>query len=191
MLQILGIIGGILALSSFIPYVRGILLGRVKPQRTIFLIWTLLVLIAIFSQLAKGATNSLWLPSLQTFGGIVILLLSIKYGVGGFNKRDFIAIFFVTTGLIVWHFTKEAAIALYIVIFIDAVGLYLTLHKTYLVPESETKLAWMLSSTGGLFAALAVGNFNIILLSYPVYIIFSNAAVVVAIQMGLRRKRRK
>lgn len=191
MLQILGIIGGLLALSSFIPYVRGILLGKVKPQRTTFLIWTLLGLIAIFSQLAKGATNSLWLPSLQTFGGIVILLLSIKHGVGGFNKRDYIAIFIVALGLIAWLLTKEAAIALYIVIFIDAVGLYLTLHKTYLIPESETKLAWMLSSAGGLFTALAVGNFNIILLSYPIYIIVSNAAVVVAIQMGLRRKRKK
>lgn len=166
-------------------------MGKVKPQRTTFLIWTLLGLIAIFSQLAKGATNSLWLPSLQTFGGIIILLLSIKHGVGGFNKRDYVAIFIVVLGLIAWSLTKEAAIALYIVIFIDAVGLYLTLHKTYLIPESEAKLAWMLSSTGGLFTALAVGNFNIILLSYPIYIIFSNAAVVVAIQMGLRRKRKK
>ncbi len=189
--QILGIFGGLLALLSFIPYIRGILLGRVKPQRTTFLIWTLLGLIAIFSQLAKGATNSLWLPSLETFGGIVILLLSIKHGVGGFNKRDYVAVFIVTLGLIAWYLTKEAAIALYIVIFIDAVGLYLTLHKTYLAPESETAFAWTMSSVGGLFTALAVGSFNIILLSYPVYIIFSNAAVVVAIQMGLRRKRIK
>lgn len=189
MLQILGIVGGLLALSSFIPYVRGILRGRVKPQRTTFLIWTLLGLIAIFSQLAKGATNSLWLPSLETVGGIVILLLSIKHGVGGFNKRDYVAIFIVTLGLVAWYFTKEAAIALYIVIFIDAVGLYLTLHKTYLAPKSETSLAWTMSSVGGLFTALAVGSLNVILLSYPVYIIFSNAAVVLAIQMGIRAKK--
>jgi len=190
MLQALGLLGGLFALGSFIPYIRDTLLLRVKPQRATFFIWSVLGAIAFFSQLAKGASNSLWLPGLETFGVIATFLLSIKYGVGGFNKKDYIALLIATFGLIAWYFTKEAAIALYLVILVDVTGLSLTLHKAYITPESETNLAWILAAFGGFLSLFSVGSFNIILLSYPFYLMLANAAVVVAIQMGLQRKRR-
>jgi hypothetical protein len=191
MFQTLGIIGGLLALLGVFPYVSDILKRKVKPQRATFFIWSVLGLIAVFSQFAKGASNSLWLPSLETLGSLVIFLLSIPYGVGGFGKRDYITLSIAVFGLVVWYFTKEAVIALYLVILVDAAGLYLELHKTYLHPETETYTAWVFAAIGGVFTALAVGNWSFILLSYPIYIILANTAVVVAIQMGLQRKRRK
>jgi len=191
MLQILGVVGGLIAFLGYIPYAKDILQHKVKPHRSTFFIWLILGLIAVFSQFAKGATNSLWLPGLETFGGLVIFILSIKYGIGGFNKRDYIALFIATLGLIVWYFTKEAAIALYLVIFVDAVGGYLTLHKTYSHPETETPLAWILSAIGAVFTTFSVGSSNIILLSYPVFLILSNIAVVVAIQMGYQNKHKR
>jgi hypothetical protein len=132
MLEILGLLGGLFALSSVIPYIRDILLLRAKPQRSTFFIWLLLGTIALFSQFAKGASNSLWLPGLETFGCLMVFILSIKYGMGGFSKEDYVAILISIIGLIIWFFTKEAAIALYLVIFVDAVGLSLTLHKAYI-----------------------------------------------------------
>ena len=190
MLQILGLFGGIIALLGYIPYTRDILQHKVKPHRSTFFIWLVLGLIAVFSQLAKGATNSLWLPSLETFGGLVIFILSLKYGIGGFGKRDFVALLIALLGLIAWYFTREAAIALYLVIFVDAVGGYLTLHKTYLHPETETSIAWILSAIGGVFTLLSVGSTNVILLSYPIFLIISNIAVVATIQMGYQNKRK-
>jgi len=176
-------------LGSCIPYIRDTLLLRVKPQRATFFIWLVLDVIAFFSQLAKGASSSLWLPGLETFGVLTIFILSIKYGVGGFNKRDYIALSIAAFGLIAWYFTKEATIALALVILVDATGLSLTLHKAYLSPTSETHLAWILSAVGGLLSLFSVGSFNIVLLSYPFYIILANLAVIIAIQMGLRRNR--
>src|SRR5258706_1970833 len=189
MLQTLGLLGGLLALGSSIPYISDTLRLRVKPQRATFFIWSVPGAIAFFSQLAKGASNSLWLPGLETFGSLAIFVLSIKYGVGGFNKRDYIALLIALAGLIAWYFTKEAATALYLVILVDGVGLSLELHKAYLFPETETHLAWILAAIGGFLSLLSVGSFNIILLSYPFYLMLANASVVVAIQMGLQRKR--
>lgn len=188
MLQTLGIIGGVLAFVGYIPYVRDIFNHKVKPQRAAFFIWLMLGLIAVFSQFAKGATSSLWLPSLETVGSLVVFLLSIQYGIGGFSKKDYIALLIAAMGLIAWYFTKEAAVALYLVILVDAAGVYLQLHKAYLHPETETYTAWLLASLGGIFTLLAVGSWDIILLSYPIFIIIANGAVVVAIQMGYQRK---
>lgn len=190
MLQLLGLIGGLFAFVGYIPYSIEILQHKAKPQRSAFFIWLVLGLIAVFSQLAKGATSSLWLPSLETVGSLVIFLLSIKYGVGGFNKKDYIALLVSALGLTAWYFTKEAAVALYLVIIVDACGLYLVLHKAYNHPETETHTPWLLAAIGGMFTLLAVGSWNIILLSYPIFIIVANVAVNIAILIGDKREKK-
>lgn len=189
MFALFGYLSGIFAIVEFIPYIRDILNGKVKPHRATFFIWTILGSLAFFSQLAKGASNSLWLPGLETAGGLVVFILAFRYGIGGYSRQDRFALALACIGLVVWYVTKEAATALYITIFVDAIGSYLTIHKAYFMPESETSLAWILSAIAGVFALLSVGKLDIILLSYPIYLVIANMSVVCAIQLGKKRKR--
>jgi hypothetical protein len=190
MLQLLGIASAILSLICFIPYIKDILSGSTRPERASWLIWTVLGCIAFFSQLAEGATDSLWLTVGQTFGVTGIFLLSLKFGVGGLVKRDVIALSFAALGLVLWSITNEAAIALILVILIDCVGSILTMIKSYEDPESETVITFILSGTSGLLGALAVGSWDILLLSYPVFIWMINYAIAGSIFLGRRRKQR-
>ncbi len=84
-LLVFGILAGLLSVISYIPYVLDTLKGSTKPERATWFIWSVLTTILLFAQLAKGATNSIWLTVVQTFGPILIFLLSIKYGEGGFK----------------------------------------------------------------------------------------------------------
>jgi len=187
MLAISGYISAILSILMIAPYIRDIFLLKTKPERASWLIWTVLGFIAFFSQLAKGATDSLWLTGGQTLAVFIILMLSIKYGVGGLTKRDTRALVAAGIGLIIWYITQEAAWALLIVIAIDSVGTLLTAIKSYEDPESETFSTWIISGTSGIFGALAVGAFHPILLAYPIYIIIANYMIVVMILLGRRR----
>lgn len=189
MLQLFGFISGFFATIEFIPYIRDILRGKTKPQRTTFFIYAILNTISFSSQLAKGATNSLWLPFVFFIGTLTVFILSIKNGVGGFQKKDFVALFIAAVGLIAWYFTKEAAIALYLVILVDAAGTSLTIEKAYKNPESETIITWVLSSLAGLLALLSVGSLNPVLISFPLFIFFIDGAVVMAVLLGKRRKK--
>lgn len=144
MLQILGILSGIVSVACYIPYVRDILLKTTKPERASWLIFTVLGSIAFFSQLAKGASNSLWMTGVQTFGVALVFAMSIKFGTGGLTSRDIKALLIALIGLIIWFFTKEAAWALLISIVIDAAGALLTILKAYEDPESETLSTWFL-----------------------------------------------
>lgn len=187
MLQVFGYISAFFAALGFIPYFRDIFNGKTKPQRVTFFIYSILGSIAFFSQQVKGATNSLWLPGIMTALVFFTFLLSLKHGVGGFAKKDFIVLLIAALGLGVWYFTNEAAIALYIVIIIDAAGTYLTIEKAYKYPATETLSSWALRSLAAFFAFLAVGTLNIILISYPLYIFLIDAAVVAAILLGKRK----
>ena len=181
MLEIFGYIGGILMIISVIPYTRSILKGDTKPHRITFLIWTILILIAFFSQLAKGATWSLLLTAGDSIAVLITFILSIKYGVGGFRKIDILSLVGAGFSLVLWYFTKEPAFALFLIILIDLIGLNLTVIKTWKNPETENWVAWVMCAVGGFFGILAVGNNNFVLLSYPIYICLANLSVAIII----------
>ena len=189
MFQVFGYVAALLSILMIVPYVRDILRNDTQPERASWFIWTTLGFIAFFSQFAKGATDSLWLTGGQTLAVLVVFVLSIKYGVGGLSKRDIRALLAAGVGLILWYFTNEAAYALIIVIFIDGIGSFLTMIKSYHDPESETLSTWIISGTSGVFGTLAVGSLNPILLAYPVYIIIANYTIVTVLLLGKRKLR--
>ena len=184
MLEALGILSGILGFICVFPYIRDILQKKTKPERASWFIWTVLGSIAFFSQLAKGATNSLWLTGVDTAGVAVTFILALRFGEGGLNSRDIKALTAASIGVVLWFFTKEATLALLITILVDASGAILTIIKAHEDPGSETMSMWILSGLSGLAAAFAVGSFNWILLSYPLYIWIANWSVAVAMVLG-------
>ena len=188
MLQIFGYTSALLSIVMIIPYIRDIFRLETKPERGSWFIWTVLGFIAFFSQLSKGATDSLWLTGGQTVAVFIIFLLSFKYGYGGLGRRDVKALIGAGIGLILWYLAREATFALLFVILVDSIGTLLTLLKSYKDPESETLSTWVLSGTSGIFGMLAVGSFNLILLAYPLYIILANYVIVGAIILGKRHK---
>lgn len=187
-LQIFGYTAGVVSVLGIIPYLRDIFRGTTKPERASWFIWSVLGSIAFFSQYAKGATDSLWMTGAQTLIVIVVFLLAIRYGMGGFARRDIFALFAAAAGLVLWYFTQEAAIALFIVIFIDAIGSLLTAIKSYTAPHTETLITWLFAGAAGLFGMLAVGELNWILLAYPFYIFAANTIIAFAIMLGKQKR---
>jgi hypothetical protein len=179
-----GYLSGIVILISFLPYIRDIFKGRTKPEKYSWLIWAFLGAIAFFSQFAKGASHSLIMTGAQFLGDLSIFLLALKYGFGGFLKRDKIALAGAGASLILWYITREAAVALFIVIFIDAIGVFLTAIKAYENPGTETASTWALTFAAGILGCIAVGKFNLILLAFPFYIALAGAAILLAMKFG-------
>ncbi|MDD5050706.1 MAG: hypothetical protein PHV93_03115 [Candidatus Pacebacteria bacterium] len=185
--QYSGYLSGIFMTVAFIPYIVGILRHETRPERASWFIWALLGGISFFTQLVKGATHSLWLPATQGLGDLVVFFFATKYGMGGMQKRDKIALCAVVISLILWYVTNEPAVALFVAIFIDATGGLLTMIKSYEHPTTEPILAWVLNFLSGFFAILAVGNFNLVLLAFPVYIFLINLAITGAILLGRQK----
>lgn len=190
MTALFGYIAAILSILKVAPYIRDILKGKTKPERASWFIWTVLVWIALFSQLAKGATDSLWLTIGLAVAMLSVFFLSLKFGAGGFERKDKIALVIAAIGLVLWFVTNEATYALAIVIMIDAVGTALTAMKSYRNPSSETLSTWILSIPAGAFGVLAVGSLEPILLAYPVYITVANITIVTCLMLG-RHKQQK
>jgi hypothetical protein len=120
----------------------------------------------------------------KNLGILIVFFLSLRYGIGGFTKLDILGLAAAAFGVLMWFITKEAATALYIVLIIDLIATSLTIHKTFKYPKSETLLTWLLAGVGGFFAILSVGTWNIVVLSYPIYHVIFNFAVVITILLA-------
>jgi hypothetical protein len=178
---ILGITAGLLSAIGFILYIRAILKGNTKPERSSWWLWSALMIVALIAQISAGATWSILLTVVFLVCNLIIAILSINRGYGLFKLRDYIAFLVLGLGVILWIKTKNPLVALIVVVVLDLVGNFLTMLKTWRAPYSENLLAWVLTSTAAIFAVISVGNSNISRLIFPFYVVIGNWATVFTI----------
>lgn len=175
--QSLGYLSGILIAISCVPYVIDIYRGKTKPQRATWFIWLVLLTIAFVAQVFEGGTWSLITTAVDWLGVLIIFILSIKHGVGGTSKMDIGALIGAGIGLVLWYLTSDPLYALLITVFIDFLGGWLTIVKTYKDPYSETWYAYLICGTGGFLGVIAVGELNFSLMLFPLWIGLLNATI--------------
>lgn len=186
MLELFGIISGIIAVGASIPYIVDIVKGNTKPQRAAWVIFLTLSAISFFAQLAAGATNSSWFPLVLLIQAVIIFVLSFKYGMGGFSKFDVASLIMAVIILIIWWTTSSAALAIICGVIVNTIGKVLVAEKVYKHPETEYLPTWVWSVVASIFSVLAVGSFDWILIISPL-----QNAITVGIIAGLIVYRRK
>ncbi len=177
MLQSLAMLSVVFFLFAAPPYIIDTLKGKTKPERATWFVFSVLGIIAFISQVKLGAAWSLVFSGFDTFGSLIVFVLSIKHGVGGWTLLDRIALVVAGAGVVVALAAHEPVVALLGDILADIAGTVLTVYKTFQAPDTETTISWLLVGTGALTGVLAVGSFNVALLLYPAYLMLANYAV--------------
>lgn len=189
MAEIFAILSGLILAAGAPPYLIDILKGKTKPERATWFIWSVLGTIAFFSQLSLHGGWSLVFIGLDGLGSIIVFLLSLKYGVGGWTRLDKAGLIIAAGGVIISLLAHDAAIALWGVVLADVSGVVLTIQKTFLDPSSETGITWFFLGSSALLGALAVGRWQFTLLLYPAYLAVANYGVLIAKYSGLTLRR--
>lgn len=172
-------LAGAIQLIANVPYVVAIFRGSVRPQRTTWLIWTVLTVIVFASQMKSGATTSLIFAGLSAISCAVVYFVSLWRGVGGWGRADRLSLVAAAVGLVFWYVTEEPFVATLIMTGIDAAGYVLTLRKAWHAPHTEHAFAYLLS---GLSAALAVASereFVLQAVFFTCYVVVTNTLTTV------------
>jgi len=175
------ILSSLIALVSPIVYAKAIFKGEAKPHRTTRLILLLITSLATASLFAQHDTVAIWLAGVSTLQSILIFVLSIKYGMGGWEKKDILCLFIALMGIVLWQTTKNPVIALYASIAADFTGMIPALIKTYQFPKTEIWTFYALDTVAAVFSMVAIKNFTLQEFSYPVYILIINLIMVLLI----------
>lgn len=166
--------------------VTSVLKGSFRPQRmTRFLIF-LVSLLFVGTLYAQGDRNSIYMASAQLLGSTALFFLSLKRGMGGNTKFDWVVFTMAIGSLIVWQTTKNPLLGLLMSLVTDFIGFVPTLIKTWKYPETEEWKFYMSDVVASFFSILSIGVFSLSNLAFPVYIFLINTVSVVMI---LGRKR--
>ncbi len=184
-LLLFGVISGVLSVYAYFPYIRDTIAGRTKPERASWLIWSVLGSIALASQIAEGASTSLWFAVVQVSGTVIVFLLSITKGHGDYLcRRNRLILPVAGAGLVLWYLTDVPAFALVITISISLMAGGVTIWKAYRDPGSETMTTWLVSLAAAWFAVLSVGALDWFMLAYPLYLLALYTGIVAAMTFG-------
>ncbi len=178
------IASGVMVLIGAPFYLVDILKGKTKPERTTWLIWSIQGIIAFGALYKLGAHWALLYVGLEAVGNILVYLLALKFGTGGWKTRDKIALAVAFVGLIASFLFRAPLLAILGVIVADLAGVALTIRKAYLDPSSETTFTWIALGISSALAAASVGKVSFELLLYPVYLSAACFAVPVAQVLG-------
>jgi hypothetical protein len=167
-------------LSPFV-YARAILKGQAKPHRTTRFVLLVITCLSTASLLAKNDQVAVWLAGVSAFQSVLIFILSIKHGMGGWSRGDIVCLLIAILGIVGWQTTNEPLIGLYFSIAADFTGMIPAIIKTYRFPKTEIASFFLLDVFAGFFSLLAVKSFTIQQFSYPLYIMLINFVMVILI----------
>lgn len=174
----IGIIGGIVSLAAYVPYIISILWGATRPSRTTWWILSCVVLITLVTYHSSGAGNTLWMVVGDLIGVLSIAILSIWYGHGGGEWIDFASLIGAIIALVMYLAFSSPIIAMATLLAVDFLAMMPTWIKTYDSPRSEDWFAWFLTTLGHTVSMFAVERWIFAIIAYPIYHSIASGLVV-------------
>ena len=175
----------ILPLISPIVYIRSMVREEAKPHRTTRMIYLLITALSTWSLYSAGNTIALWISGASFIQSFVVFLMSLKYGIGGFEKSSMICLCCAIAGIVLWQITDNPMIGLYSSIIADFFGAIPTIWKTSSNPETEDPKFYMIDSISAVFNILANSTFTFHSILYPLYLVCINTTIAL---LAFRKK---
>lgn len=182
----LGIIATVMALVSYVPYIRNMLSGKTKPHAFSWLVWGMLTAIAFVGQISDGAGPGAWVTGFTAFVSFFIFITALRTGEKDITRSDWLSLIGAGVAMLLWWATSDPLIAVVLITIIDALGFYPTFRKSYQKPHQETAITFAISSLKFIIAIIALENLTPVTWLYPASLVVMNGVFV--IMLLIRRK---
>lgn len=180
----------VLSVVGVVPYLAGIIRGKVRPERMSWFIWTIILALGLWSYLASGGNDSAWLIIGDLLITATVFVFALWRGSGGLSRLDLACLGVAVGGIALWQLVGESAIGVGGALLADAVAMVPTLAKALREPMSESASTFIFSAAASCCGILAVGTWNLLVLSYPVYLFIANAMTALTILVSQYQVRR-
>lgn len=176
-------VSAVFSLLAYAFYAVSIVRGNTLPSRATWLIWSVLLILAAVSYDSAGAQETALFAYASALGAIIIALISIKYGKGGWEPLDKAALGGALGGLLLWWLTDSALYALLAFLAADFMGALPTLVKVMQHPREEESLPWSITVFASFLNVIALNIWETDTLTfsvaiYPLYMLGINGLIL-------------
>ena len=183
----LSIIAILMTVAGFVPYLRGIWRGCVKPHVFSWLIWGMATLLVFFAQRHDHAGVGAWPTGVSALLTSTVALLAYrKHADVSINAKDWLFLCIALMALPAWFITQDPLLAVIIMTGVDIAGFGPTLRKAYHHPHSEALSFYVVLVLRNLMILLALENYSWTTILFPAAIALTCVCLVIVV---LVRKR--
>ena len=157
--------------------------GKAHPNRVSWLLWGLLPVTTWLASISEGAGLAAFFALATGLSALTIFGLSffVAQAYWKTSRLDLICGACSVLALVLWGLTRNGNLAIVLLIFADGLAALPTIVKAFRNPESEYALAYVLSAVSAVITLLTISNWTFADSAFPIYILFVNAAIVLAI----------
>jgi hypothetical protein len=160
-----------LTVIAFLPYVRSIITGAIKPHVFSWVIWGTTTFVVFLAQLEDNGGVGAW--PIGVSGSITILIALLAYLKRAditITKTDWLFFISAMSSLPCWYFTSDPLWAVVILTTVDVLGFGPTVRKAYIFPHSESLLFFALFTARNLIVIMALENYSVTTVLFPAVI---------------------
>ena len=176
-----------LTLYAFIPYIRSILRGKVKPHLFSWLIWGTTTFVIFLAALSDGGGAGAWPIGVSGLITLYITYLAYRHSAESLITRTDWSFFIAAlSALPVWFFTADPLWAVVILTTVDLLGFGPTFRKAYALPFEENIGFFMLFTVRNFLVMVAMEHYSLTTLLFPALV--SLACLLLILMIVLRRR---
>jgi hypothetical protein len=183
---IISLISVILVFVGYGPYIASILRRQTTPHTFTFLVWSIASSITWGLQVYGGAGVGAWITFFVTATCIFIFILCLKYGEKEITKLDVAFLILAFLSLFLWLVVKQPFWSIFLAVLTDILGFGPTFRKAWDKPHTEKLFTWGVAAFRHAFGIMALEQFNLLTLLYPVA--WSGANLVFFMAIAVRRR---
>jgi hypothetical protein len=136
-----------------------------------------LAAIAALAQAAAHEYRSAIFTGLVTIQACSVVMLGLKYGYAKYSVFDWVCQAGALAGLLLWWWFNSPTIAIIAAVSIDLVGALPTVRHSWLKPNEETAISYVLSALAAFLAILALTDYNFNSLLYALYLFVADGTI--------------
>lgn len=165
-------------LALFLPYYINIFRRTAKPHLFSWLPWGILTGLGFILSLKGGGGGGAFIFALQSILCFGIAAYALVKGEKNIRRIDWV--FFISAIIItvIYVFTKNAVLSVFLAATIDCLGFASTFRKSYSKPYDEPALTYFFSSLSFLFSLGALHSYSFVTLFYPSVLVVTNMVFV-------------
>ena len=166
------VIGALIASAGGFYYLYETIRGKTQPNRITWLLWGLLPMITFVAQRVQGVEGLSWVSFAAGFTPLLVVAASFlnKKAYWKTQPLHYALMGAALLGIILWAITKEPNLAILFALLADIFASIPTIIKSLKHPETESWVAYAISSVGFGVAILAVPVFNFQNSAFVIYL---------------------
>lgn len=176
-----------LTFMAFLPYMRAIIKGAIRPHVFSWVIWGTTTFVVFLAQLQADGGVGAWPVGVSGVVAIVIALLAfLKRGDIAITGTDWLFFILAMSSLPFWYLTADPLWAVVVLTTVDVLGFGPTIRKSFYQPFSESLLFFSLFATRNLIVILALESYSITTVLFPGAI--AVACILLILLISYRRR---